>query len=189
MLDQEIQNFIEKTDAFYPADAVTFSISEQRRWYNALCREFAIPRPENVTAHDEILALPGRQVGLRHYRRDDPDERAVVLFIHGGGFVLGGLESHDDHCNDICARAGLDVIAVDYRLSPEYIHPAAYEDALAAFDHVLALGRPVILVGDSAGGTLCASVAQARKTHTGSGLLGSGPDLSRPWARIWKPPP
>ncbi|RED54376.1 alpha/beta hydrolase [Aestuariispira insulae] len=172
MLDQEIQGFIEKTDAFYPADAVNHSIPEQRRWYDALCREFATPRPKRVSAQDEILSLPGRQIGLRRYRREDPNDCAVILFLHGGGFVLGGLESHDDHCNEICDRTGLDIVAVDYRLSPEFTHPAAFDDALAAFDHVVALGKPIILVGDSAGGTLCASVAQARKAHTGTALFG-----------------
>lgn len=187
MLDQEIQRFIEKTDAFYPADAVNHSIPEQRRWYDALCREFAAPRPDRVSAKDEILSLPGRQIGLRRYRRDNPDGRAVILFLHGGGFVLGGLESHDDHCNEICDRTGLDIVAVDYRLSPEFTHPAAFDDALAAFDHVVAQGKPVILVGDSAGGTLCAAVAQARKAHTGTALIGQvliypslGRDLETP---------
>ena len=187
MIDGEIQRFIDETNDFYPADAVNFSIPEQRRWYNKLCEAFSQPRPDEVTAEDHILSLPGRQIGLRHYHHKDGREDAVILFLHGGGFILGGLESHDDSCNEICATTGLDIVAVDYRLCPEYRHPAAYEDALAAFDHLILKGRPVILVGDSAGGTLCASLARARSAHSGGNLLGQvliypslGADLDTP---------
>ena len=55
----------------------------------------------------------------------------MVLYFHGGGFILGGLDSHDDVCAELCARTGYEVVSVDYRLAPEHLHPAAFDDALA----------------------------------------------------------
>jgi acetyl esterase len=74
--------------------------------------------------------------------------------------VLGGLESHDDVCAEICDETGYDVVSVDYRLAPEHKHPAAFEDCLAAFLWAgEAFRRPVVVCGDSAGGNLAAAVA------------------------------
>jgi acetyl esterase len=86
----------------------------------------------------------------------------TVVYFHGGGFIVGGLQSHDDICAEIAERTGCKVISVDYRLCPEHIHPAAYEDSLAAAQAALAKG-PVILAGDSAGGNLAAALAQNLK--------------------------
>ena len=54
-----------------------------------------------------------------------------MLYFHGGGFILGGLDSHDDVCAELCARTGYEVVSVDYRLAPEHMHPAAFDDALS----------------------------------------------------------
>ena len=87
---------------------------------------------------------------------------AQVIYYHGGGFVVGGLESHDDVCAELCARTRYPVTSVDYRMSPEHIYPADFEDARTAFLHIAGRGdHPVILVGDSAGGNLAATVSQA----------------------------
>jgi acetyl esterase len=78
------------------------------------------------------------------------------------------LHSHDDVCAEIAAHCGLEVVSVDYRLAPEHAHPAAFEDALMVTRQLIESG-PVILAGDSAGGCLAASVAQALR---GPALLG-----------------
>jgi acetyl esterase len=75
--------------------------------------------------------------------------------------LLVGWESHDDVCAEICAHTGLEVVAVDYRLSPEHLHPAGLNDALAV---ISALQTRVVLVGDSAGGNLAAACAQTLKS-------------------------
>jgi acetyl esterase len=80
-----------------------------------------------------------------------------VIYLHGGGFVMGSLDSYDEICADIAATTGNRVISVAYRLSPEHAHPAALTDA---FSVTQAVTGPVILVGDSAGGNLAAAVAQ-----------------------------
>jgi acetyl esterase len=81
------------------------------------------------------------------------------VFFHGGGWVLGSLESHDPLCRTIAARSGRTVIAVDYRLAPEHPYPASVEDAWTATTWAAKRFSPLGVAGDSAGGQLVASVA------------------------------
>jgi acetyl esterase len=111
-------------------------------------------------------ALGGRLYVPAHGRARDPGPGLV--WFHGGGFVLGSLDSHDGICRAIASRAGIVVLAVDYRLAPEHPFPAAVEDGIAAtrwvFANARGLGldpRRVAVGGDSAGGNLSAVVAQA----------------------------
>jgi acetyl esterase len=106
---------------------------------------------------------------IRVYRAHAaPPASPALVFFHGGGFVVGSLDSHDRVCRSLASRAGLVVVAVDYRLAPEHPFPAAVDDAVAATRWVLAhattLGidpTAIAVGGDSAGGTLAAVVAQA----------------------------
>jgi len=102
---------------------------------------------------------------LRVYRGASAP-RFALLFLHGGGFVLGSLDSHDALCRDIAARTGAVVVAVDYRLAPEHRYPAALVDARAAMRWLaadgVALDVPagrIAVMGDSAGGALAAALA------------------------------
>lgn len=88
---------------------------------------------------------------------------ASVLYLHGGGFTLGGLESHHDACLGLCANSGLDVLAVAYRLAPEHRHPAQLDDAERAFEMLAAEGRPIVVAGDSAGANLAAALCLRRR--------------------------
>jgi acetyl esterase len=108
-------------------------------------------------------------VPLRLY--DSRAERGpgpMLVFIHGGGWVIGGLETHDPLCIDLAIELDLPVVAVDYRLAPEFPFPAAFEDSLAATRWVAngpaEFGRKptgIFLAGDSAGGNLAAVVSAA----------------------------
>ena len=98
----------------------------------------------------------------RLYRPAEAAE-ALVVFFHGGGFVEGDLDTHDEPCRLLCRHAGHAVLSVDYRLAPEHPFPAAVDDALAAFRWAQAArvgAGPVCVGGDSAGGNLAAVVAQ-----------------------------
>ncbi|HEY0630882.1 MAG TPA: alpha/beta hydrolase [Thermoleophilaceae bacterium] len=113
-----------------------------------------------VGAVEEVSDGP---VPMRIYRTSG-DATATLMFIHGGGFVIGDLDSYDAQCRILCARAGVTVVSVDYRLAPEHPFPAGVEDALAAFDWVVEHeAGPIVVGGDSAGGNLSTVTAQARR--------------------------
>jgi len=108
-------------------------------------------------------------VPLRLYdARDERGPGPLLVFIHGGGWVIGGIETHDPLCIDLAIELDLPVVAVDYRLAPEHPFPAAFEDSLSAARWIAAeaeaLGRSptcLFLAGDSAGGNLAAAVSVA----------------------------
>ena len=150
LIDDATWAFIARTEACYPTDTASRTIAEQRSIYGAMARSFHRGYPAGVTARDETVG----DVPCRRYSGAHP----TVIYLHGGGFVVGGLHSHDDVCAEICARTGFKVVSVDYRLAPEHLHPAAYNDALSA-TRAIAQAGPYLLVGDSAGGCLAAAVA------------------------------
>lgn len=127
-----------------------------------------LDQPEVRVGETRSVSIPGPAgtIGARHYRPLGATGSAPLLvFFHGGGFVMGDLESHDAVCRLICRDAGVHVLAVDYRLAPEHPAPAAVEDAYAAYrwarEHAAELGadpRRVAVGGDSAGGCLAAVV-------------------------------
>lgn len=163
LIDAETWAFIERTDAWYPPETVTYTIRQQRDIYDRMCREFFAGYPSGVAAETMAIETDGRAIPVRIYRASANPE-AAVLYFHGGGFVVGGLDSHDDVCAEICARAGFEVVSVDYRLAPEHVHPAQFEDAMAGFAWVAARhSLPIVLAGDSAGGNLAAAVSHATR--------------------------
>lgn len=121
---------------------------------------------------DLAFAAPEADVAVRLYRAEAASGTAqpVLLYFHGGGFVIGNLDTHDRICRALCAASGSAVLAVDYRLAPEHPFPAAVDDAVAAFDWLLAnaaglgldAGR-IAVGGDSAGGLLAAYLAQVAR--------------------------
>ena len=119
LIDAETWAFIDRTNSFYPPDAVDHSVEEQRRTYDRMCREFHAGQPEGVSAETTASDTPTHAIPIRIYRNARADDAAVVLYFHGGGFILGGLDSHDDVCAEICQRTGYEVVSVDYRLVPE----------------------------------------------------------------------
>jgi acetyl esterase len=97
----------------------------------------------------------------------------LVVYLHGGGWVIGSLDSYDPLCRMLANRSGAQVASVDYRLAPEHPYPAAVEDSLQAFDWLrdnLGASR-IAVAGDSAGGTLAAIVARRRPDAVVAQLL------------------
>jgi acetyl esterase len=148
------------------------------------------PGPELPLVRD---LRTGQGLAVRLYR-PAPDPRPAVLYLHGGGFVMGDLDSHDDTCRRLAKIADLTVLAVDYRLAPEHPGPAAVDDAAAAFGWARQCldelggepGAGIALAGDSAGGAL--AVLAAVRLHadgmTPSALLLAYPnaDMTLPGA-------
>jgi acetyl esterase/lipase len=123
-----------------------------------------------VNVRNSSVPGPADAIPVRHYtpvRSDGTGPEPLLVFFHGGGFVVGDLETHDDLCRLLCRDAGVHVMAIDYRLAPEHPAPAAIEDCYAAYrwarEHAAELGADpsrVAVGGDSAGGNLSAVVCQ-----------------------------
>jgi acetyl esterase len=157
---------VEQTNSFYPPETINYTIDRQRAVYDTMCRAFFAAYPETVVAETTAIATPTHAIPIRIYRRSNPDPTAVVIYYHGGGYILGGLESHDDVCAELCEATGYELVSVDYRLAPEHVHPAGFDDAVTAFEWATASYRqPLVLAGDSAGGNLAAAVSHARRGH------------------------
>lgn len=125
-----------------------------------------IPSTEPV---HEIRDISAGSVPSRLYRPSAATNLGLLVYYHGGGWVIGDLDSHDAVCRSLANRMGHAVLSVDYRLAPEHPYPAAVEDALCslrwAHDNATDLGidpTRIAVGGDSAGGNLAAIVAQQR---------------------------
>ncbi|GAC1347848.1 MAG: alpha/beta hydrolase [Acetobacteraceae bacterium] len=128
----------------------------------ALRRRYAGAAALTGLLADPSVSVVSVQAGPCPARRYRPAGRvhASMLFFHGGGFILGGVDTHDALCRLLAARAGLHVVSVEYRLAPEHPFPAAHEDAAGAWDWAQAtLPGPLMVGGDSAGANLAAGLA------------------------------
>ena len=165
-LDPDVQRLI---DTVVNADFTPINLlspEEARRQYRndefeTLIKPVPVGGVENFT-----IDGPGGALPMRLYRPSQGDGTLpVVVYFHGGGFVIGGLESYDGLCRLLCESSGCLILSVDYRLAPEHRFPAAVDDAFAALEWALSHaadmgGDPsaVAVAGDSAGGTLAAVV-------------------------------
>jgi acetyl esterase/lipase len=182
MLEREIAAFVERTNAIYPANTATLPVAQQRAIYDRYAAAFTPPLPAGLRVENATFrASSGHSIRLRLYRprTQGPEPTGIVLYFHGGGFVVGSLDSHEIVTARLAADTGLCVIAVDYRLAPEHRAPAAHDDCLqvtrAALEGRLpfaSLSAPVQLAGDSAGGNLAASVAMALRDRGIDGVRG-----------------
>ena len=120
----------------------------------------------------EDVTYPGAEDArpARIYRPDVDGAVPTVLFIHGGGYVMGDLDTHDDQARLICDEVGAVVLSIDYRLAPEDPFPAGYLDCVAALEYVFEAAEQlggdrtrIAVAGDSAGGNLSAGVAIAAR--------------------------
>jgi acetyl esterase len=154
-LDSEMNAFIARYLEVSGLSTAT-SVTQQRIDYEAMVRQFSYPHPRGVQTRDSTVNGRHGEIPLRHYRYKAGNERAVILFLHGGGFILGSLDSHDDICAELCAGTGYDLVSVDYRLSPEHYHPVHLDDVEDAF--LACQHDSIIAVGASAGATLAAAL-------------------------------
>lgn len=140
-----------------------------RRMMIASRHAFETPARAIAVVRDLQASGPAGQIRLRLYdARAKRGPGPLLLFIHGGGWVLGDLETHEPFCIDLALELDVPLVALDYRRAPEHPFPAAVEDSIAAARWIL--GSPdelsraptsLILAGDSAGGNLAAVVAAA----------------------------
>jgi acetyl esterase/lipase len=184
MLEPEIAAFIARTAAIYAGHSTSLPPSEQRAIYDRYAAALTPPLPAGVIDEDAVFrANAGHPIRLRRYRnrgKASGTPCGTVLFFHGGGFVLGSLDSHEIVTARLAADTGLDVIAVDYRLAPEHRAPSAHDDCLEITLAALAGRLPfdslsdgaLQLAGDSAGANLAASVAMRLRDDGVQGMRG-----------------
>lgn len=161
-LSEQMSAFIDKTLSFSSPDD---SLVGSRQAYSQMCRAFTPPYPPTLAIEDFEWA----GVGVRAYhprRAAPPAGWPCILYLHGGGWVVGNLDSHDFICMELAAALGALVVAVDYRLAPEHPFPAGLDDCLAVWRHLAAAPfaidpRRRLVVGDSAGGNLAAALCLA----------------------------
>jgi acetyl esterase len=156
----------------------THAVEDARRVYAERIR-LLDPRPIEVqSVTDRHVPGGAGELPARVYRPEADARLPTVLYLHGGGWVLGSLESHDWICREIAAAAHVVVVSLAYRLAPEHPHPAALEDALAAAtwlsDHAADIGGDgrLVTAGDSAGGHLSAALALLARDQAGPHLDG-----------------
>lgn len=144
----------------------TQSVAGNRRSFHQAARVFA-PGPSLHRVVDHTLPTPAGTLPARIYRAG-PSTAPGLVYLHGGGWALGDLDTHDSICRNLARDARCTVIAVDYRRPPEHRFPAALEDAIAAVHGVLAVApelrideHRLAIGGDSAGGNLAAATAQS----------------------------
>ncbi|ANN66691.1 alpha/beta hydrolase [Bordetella bronchialis] len=172
MLHPDLAAFLEMVAAGNARPMHLSTPDQARADYDAATPVLDTPGANHVQASAlHIGRRDGGRLPLRLYR--PPGAAAplpLLVFFHGGGYCVGGLDSHDSLCRDLAALAPCAVLAVDYRLAPEHRFPAAVEDAWDAYEwarwHADALGcdaARVAVAGDSAGGTLATGLAIASR--------------------------
>ncbi len=134
----------------------TLSVARARE----LTREEAfVGRGSRTVPVGGVRDLKVERLAARLYTSAEPGEKPLLLYLHGGGFVVGDLDTHDAPCRVLCRHAGVDVLSVEYRKAPEDPFPAYVDDARTAYRWAAERYERVAVGGDSAGGNLAATLA------------------------------
>ena len=165
ILDQEAIEILAAVKLAGIPEWHTLTPVEGRKVYQERVRLFALEPTPMFEVDDLSIPGPGGQIKVRKYTPSQTKAMPVLIYLHGGGWTLGDLDSHDELCRRLARKTDCIVVSVDYRLAPENPHPAGLEDSLAAIDWVVENaesfgGDPRLLAvgGDSAGGQLSAAV-------------------------------
>lgn len=163
-IDDGMLTFYKELSRHSPPESASWPLPEQRKAWDDVCRMFRAKRPDRLLVED--LEVDGTHV--RVFRPPGESPKPGVIYFHGGGWVLGSCETHDDMCAEMADEADCVVVLVDYRLAPENPHPAQLEDSLKVLDWMRSSGRAlgidtarIVGAGDSAGGQMTAGLAQA----------------------------
>ncbi len=171
-VDPQVKVLLDALDATGGARFVEMSAVDAREWFNSFRRPFEVPIG---AVEDRVIPGPDCDIPVRLYTPPDATTSPLpaLVFYHGGGWVVGDLDSHDALCRSLSSHSGCKVIATHYRLGPESLWPAAPDDCFATLEWAVAnaasLGidpNRIAVGGDSAGGNLSAAVTlRARAAH------------------------
>ncbi len=170
----EVQMGLKLLSMLPGSDFETLPLDQSRAQMDAEGRIFGAYVP---VARIEDSTIPGRSGNIPVRIYDNGDPRGIIVYYHGGGWVVGGVESNDRLARFLAVHTHMMVVVVDYRLAPEHPFPAGLEDALDAFrwvrDHAAELGAPakVMVAGDSAGANFSAVISQLTRDDPEGGPL------------------
>lgn len=189
VLEPAVQLMLRLDNAAAIAGEEGATVSRRRRDMVRGAR-LAMAPPRHITAAEFTIPTEDAALSARRYRdtRWTATPRPVIMYLHGGGWVLGSLDSHDAVCRQLALGSGCTVVSVDYRLAPEHPFPAAVLDAISAFRWLRDNPQPedfpgvVAVMGDSAGGNLSAVTSMAMRDSgeplpAAQGLIYPGTDL------------
>ncbi len=170
-LHPQAQGFLDALAAQGGPPLYELSVEEAREIPVALT-EVIGPGPEVAEVRDISIPGPAGDIPARVYE-PSADPPGTVVYYHGGGWVIGTLDSWDAVCRALAVQSGCRVVSVDYRLAPEHPFPAPVDDSYAALEWVaanLAGGKPLVVAGDSAGGNLSAVMAIRARDRNGPAI-------------------
>lgn len=164
-VDPEIKDLLEQISALGEMDLNEIPPQKFRELFDSSGTAMNPDKPEVSDTRDFEIPVKQGVIKARMYMPDESGD-SLIVFFHGGGFVIGNIETHDNVCRLICRNSGVKVLSIDYRLAPEYKFPTAVEDAFDSYKWVLDNSSnigvekgKIALAGDSAGGNLCASIS------------------------------
>lgn len=175
-LDPQVKALLEAMAENPAPRMIDLPVAEGRELYRGMAATLDLQGIPIGKVEDRAIPGPGGDIPLRIYTPVAAGSEAlpVLVYFHGGGWVIGDLETHDALCRTLANESGCKVVAVDYRLAPEHVFPAAVDDCYAALKWVEANGggigidvTRIAVAGDSAGGNLAAVVSQIAKAEKG----------------------
>ena len=173
--DPQTQQILDLINGAAPAEPVEPTPETSREGYRGLSA--MMPQGPDVGVADRTIPGPAGDIPVRIYTPDGDGPFGVLVHLHGGGWTIGDLDTHDHPCRTLCAEAGIVVVSVDYRLAPEHPFPAAVDDSWAALqwaaEHAAEIGGDAARLavgGDSAGGNLAAVLALMARDAGGPAL-------------------
>lgn len=168
-LDRDVLAYLDLVERAKRPPLHQLPVPEARAAYALGCEMNGLSRDAGVAAANVVAHTSVGPLNLRSYWTNEDAERSLapgLVFFHGGGWVVGSLDTHDSICRQLARTSGCRVVAVDYRLAPEYPFPAAIEDAVASYQWIAQNAESFDIdssrlgvVGDSAGGFLATFVA------------------------------
>ena len=144
-LDPNMKMLLDQMASIGAPPLHTMSVADARSGMDAMVMMMGAGE-QVASVEDRVIDAGGQQLPIRIYRPEAVGDGSAptLVFYHGGGFVIGGLTSHDRDCRALAKRGGCQVIAIDYRLAPEHPFPAAVEDAVAARCRCASTGRQAL---------------------------------------------
>ncbi|MGI9435384.1 MAG: alpha/beta hydrolase [Geminicoccaceae bacterium] len=190
-LDPAVALILQETADAKPVDRSSLPVAEARSQMELASSVWNTPLPEMAVAKDFSLEGPGGQIPLRLLRPLETENDGVIVYLHGGGFVLGSLESHHRIMRMLAIESRCTVLGIDYRLAPEHPFPAALDDTVATMRWLRtdAAGldldsERIVLAGDSAGANLALAALLELRDGGDDLPLGAALFYGCYWARL-----